>query len=69
MKQQIRNLTPEELKQAVTELGQPAFRAKQLMDWIYKGKTSFREMHNLPEVLILALEDAYTLDPLTLMEE
>lgn len=48
----IRLLTLEELQDLVKELGQPAFRAKQLNEWIHdKNVCSFDEMTNLPAAL------------------
>lgn len=45
----IRLLDLEELQNLVKELGQPAFRAKQLNEWIHeKNVCSFDEMTNLP---------------------
>lgn len=46
----LRDLTLDEMKALSVSLGQPAFRAKQIFQWISKGKTDFREMRNLPEV-------------------
>ena len=38
-----------EIKSLLQDLGQPAFRAKQLIEWIYlKGASSYDEMTNLP---------------------
>lgn len=46
----IRTLSPKELSQVVSELGQPAFRAKQLNEWLFeKNVCSFEEMTNLPK--------------------
>lgn len=46
----IRTLSPKELSQVVSELGQPAFRAKQLYEWLFeKNICSFEEMTNLPK--------------------
>ena len=69
MKTQLRNLTLQELTEWITERQFPAFRAKQLFGWIYKGKTNFREMSNLPEVLLRRLEEECVLDPLVLLRE
>ncbi|HEY3368588.1 MAG TPA: 23S rRNA (adenine(2503)-C(2))-methyltransferase RlmN [Symbiobacteriaceae bacterium] len=42
-------MTPAEMGTFVTSLGEPAFRAKQLFQWVYeKGARSFDEMTNLP---------------------
>ena len=46
----LRDLSLEETERLVVGLGQPAFRAKQIFQWIGKGKKDFREMTNLPEV-------------------
>lgn len=46
----IRTLSSKELSQVVSELGQPAFRAKQLSEWLFdKNVCSFEEMTNLPK--------------------
>ena len=48
----IRSLSVEILKQHFSELGQPAFRAKQVYDWLWgKACTNFEEMSNLPKSL------------------
>ena len=50
--QDIRTLSRDELADVVAELGQPAFRTKQLCEWIFaKQATSFDEMTNLPKKL------------------
>ena len=54
---ELRNLTSKEMEEFAKELGQPAFRGRQLFGWIYKGRTDFREMTNLPEVFIRSLEE------------
>ena len=38
------------MEELIVSMGEPKFRAKQVFGWIYKGKTDFREMTNLPEV-------------------
>lgn len=38
------------------ELGQPAFRARQVYQWLHRGARSFGEMTNLPKPLREALE-------------
>lgn len=58
MKQILLDCTQEEMKQRLTELGQPAFRAKQLFVWLHKG-VPFCNMTNLPEVLRTTLADNY----------
>ena len=46
----LRDLTLKEMEELIVSMGEPKFRAKQVFGWIYKGKTDFREMTNLPEV-------------------
>jgi 23S rRNA (adenine2503-C2)-methyltransferase len=53
----IRDLSIEELTQAFSEMGQPAFRSKQVWQWLWqKGIQSFDEMQNLPKSLRDALK-------------
>ena len=47
----LKSLTQEELTQALKEMGEPAFRGKQVFTWLYRGVTSFDEMSNLPKAL------------------
>ncbi len=45
-------LSESELQDQLTTLGQPAFRVKQIIQWVYeKGANSFEEMTNLPKSL------------------
>ena len=66
----IRTLDDAALKAAVVGLGQPAFRSKQIAEWVWtKGATRFEEMTNLPQGLRDALSEAYTLTPIAPEEE
>lgn len=47
----LRDLTIEELKDFLVELGEKPFRAKQIFSWIYKGVENFDEMTNLSKDL------------------
>lgn len=60
-KTDIRTLSAEELKQTVCSRGFPAYRAKQIADWLDKGVTSFEQMTNLPEALRRELADYFEL--------
>lgn len=52
-------LSPDELKQFVRGLGEPDYRAAQVLEWIYKkAALSFAEMTNLPKGLRDRLESA-----------
>ena len=54
----LRDLTIEELKDFLVELGEKPFRAKQIFSWIYKGAESFDEMTNLSKDLREKLKSA-----------
>lgn len=48
----IKALSREEIEQLVADMGQPAFRAKQLIQWLYKkGARTYDEMSNLPAAM------------------
>lgn len=47
----LRSMTPEELTAWCKNLGQPAFRGKQLFQWFSRGVTSVDEMTDLPKSL------------------
>lgn len=67
----IRLLTLEELQDLVKELGQPAFRAKQLNEWIHdKNICSFDEMTNLPAALREKLSERFSFNvPVELVKQ
>ena len=56
-------MTPEELAAWLKELGEPAFRARQVFRWLYRGVTSFAEMTDLPKALRQKLEETALLTP------
>ncbi len=47
----IKSMTLEEMTQFMKELGEPAFRGKQVFTWLHRGATSFDEMSNLSKAL------------------
>lgn len=51
----IKSMTLEEMTAYMKELGQPAFRAKQVFQWLHRGVVSFEEMSNLSKPLRAAL--------------
>mgnify|MGYP001025582196 FL=1 len=59
----IKSMTPEELAIWLKELGEPAFRAKQIFKWLYRGVTSFGEMTDLSKALRQKLEETALLTP------
>lgn len=59
----IKSMTPEELAAWLKELGEPAFRAKQIFKWLYRGAASFEEMTDLSKALRQKLEEEALLTP------
>ena len=51
MTEDIKSCLPEELRQALIELGEPAYRAGQVFTWLHRGVTSFSAMTDLPKAL------------------
>ena len=51
MSTDIKTLSAELLKEQLVDAGFPAFRAKQVRDWLNKGIRSFDDMANLPKDL------------------
>ena len=59
----LRSMTHGQLQELMSELGQPAFRVKQIEEWFWrKSVSSLDEMSNLPKTLRHALQDRVTLD-------
>ncbi len=57
-KTDLKNLTQEGLIEYVETLGQPAFRARQIMGWLYRpGISEFAQMTDLAKVFRQALEE------------
>ena len=63
MSMHIKSMTMEELGQVLKELGQPAFRAKQVYTWLHKGVTTYEQMTNLPKQLQALLAEKYPILP------
>ena len=47
----LKSMTLEEMTALLKEMGQPAFRGKQVFEWLHRGVTSFEEMSNLSKDL------------------
>ncbi|MBL7945124.1 MAG: 23S rRNA (adenine(2503)-C(2))-methyltransferase RlmN, partial [Flavobacteriales bacterium] len=66
----IRDLSLEEIKTLVNEVGEKPYRAKQLWEWLWKKKArSFDDMSDLPKTFRSHLAERTVLRPLALMEE
>ena len=61
MMNHLKSMTAAEIGQVLKELGQPAFRAKQVFSWLHKGVKSYEQMSNLPKALRDTLEEKYPL--------
>ena len=55
----IKAMTLPEMTAALKELGQPAFRAKQIYTWLHKGVRSYDEMTNISKDLRARLQETY----------
>ena len=55
----IQSMTLPEVTAVLKELGQPAFRGKQVYTWLHKGVGSYDEMTNLPKGLREQLAEKY----------
>ena len=61
MMNHLKSMTIDEIGAVLKELGQPAFRAKQVFSWLHKGVRSYEEMSNLPKALRERLAESYPL--------
>ena len=70
MKIALQGLRPEELQSLCKEIGQPAFRAQQLWQWVQvQGATRWDQMGNLPQALKDALAATHTPEPAKILGE
>ncbi len=55
----LKGMLPEEMAAFVADLGEPAYRARQIFDWVHnKGVQGVEEMTNLPKTLRSSLAQA-----------
>ena len=59
----LKSQTLPELTATLKELGQPAFRGKQVYTWLHKGVRSYKEMTNLPKGLRDLLAEKHPICP------
>ena len=59
----LKSMTLAEVTAAMKEMGQPAFRGKQVYTWLHKGVRSYDEMSNLSKELRSALAEKYPFTP------
>ena len=58
----LKSMTLAEVTAAIKEMGQPAFRGKQVYSWLHKGVRSYDEMSNLSKDLRSALTEKYPIN-------
>jgi 23S rRNA (adenine2503-C2)-methyltransferase len=69
-KRPIHSMLAVELGEALAALGQPAYRAKQVLQWLYgKRVRAFEEMTDLPAALREMLAASFTMDRLELIRQ
>ena len=69
MSENLKSMTQPEIGVLLKEMGQPAFRAKQIYTWLHKGVRSYDEMSNLPKALRDALAERYPICPPTVVRK
>ena len=69
MRENLKSMTQPEIGALLKEMGQPAFRAKQIYTWLHKGVRSYDEMTNLPKALRDALAERYPICPPTVVRK
>ena len=66
----LQGLFPDELQSVCKDIGQPAFRARQLWQWIQvQGATHWDQMGNLPKALKERLAQTHTPAPVRILQE
>ena len=69
-KQPIRSLLAPEIEQTFSALGQPPYRARQAMRWLYEKRVrSFDEMTDLPAPVRAQLAEAFAFDELEVIRK
>lgn len=67
--QDIKELSPKELESVFEAWQEPAFRAKQVLSWLYKkGATDFNQMTDIPSGLRVKLKDNFYIYGLKLIK-
>ena len=68
-KQSIKSLSLSQLENFLKEQGEPNFRAKQIIEWLYKKRVSdFDAMTNLPKKLIHVLSSNFVIKAISLVD-
>ena len=59
----LKSMTLQEITDLMREMGEPAFRGKQVFTWLHKGVRTFDEMSNLSKALRKKLKERCILTP------
>ena len=65
----LASLLPEELESLLKDMGQPAFRGRQLFIWLQRGVKRYEQMTNIPKSLREQLQTEYPLRPPKLLRK
>lgn len=65
----IKAMLPDELAAALKEMGEPAYRAKQIFQWLTRGVSSFDEMTNLSKSLREKLNSSFSITTLKMLRK
>lgn len=69
-KRPVRSLLAAEIERAFADMGQPGYRAKQVLGWLYQKRArSFEEMTDLPASLRARLAEEFAFDELELIRK
>lgn len=69
IKRDLLDMTFDELSTVLTTLGFPAFRAKQVYQWLYSGQLDFDSMSNLPKDMRARLADEFIAGGLKIVDK
>ena len=61
MNDHLKSMTQPEIAAVLKDMGQPAFRAKQVYTWLHKAVRSYEQMSNIPKTLREVLAEKYPL--------
>lgn len=65
----IKAMLPDELAAALKQMGEPAYRAKQIFQWLTRGVSSFDEMTNLSKSLREKLKASFFIPTLKMLRK
>ena len=65
----LRSLSMDELTEQLVARGFPAFRARQIRQWLDRGVTDFEQMTNIPKDLRAQLSEVYTVPTVRILRK